>query len=63
MITIADVTLKIGSDAVAQGNLLKGIDNKTVKKDKDLEGSTLCSLFSNTPVYQETKWFEIAIKL
>ena len=47
-----------------QGNLLKGIDNKTIKRwiiSRLCHLFKICSLLSFT-VYKETNWFEIAIK-
>ena len=38
----------LGLKSPGQGSLLKGIDNKTDTKDKDLENCTLCFLLSNT---------------
>ena len=43
------------------GNLLRSIDIKTIRRYLEgIEKRTACSLYSNTPFYKQTKWFEIA---
>jgi hypothetical protein len=51
-------------NAILQGNLLRGIDHKTIRRlRRELHVHTVRSLLSNTQFIKEAKWSEIAVFL